>query len=268
MKIVDINQRRKSQLLFDEVRGLLAGEMNVRAESIDLLADILRTDTRRGIAAIADTIQKLRGGRSGAVLVEAVAGGPNRDNTLPILNIVGNQYPQLNVSMKRDALGALMDLYLDKINYIYAAEHLKGITEPILAADIVINRPLYRPDWSDIDRFLGTNPDWPTLYKEFEKSGAPFWFMCAVFSINYRASTAAANRRKIQQACPDYVNATLEASAIIVRHNAQIEVDKGRAETLDGALFTEVQHCAREYQAWLVDTAKKCSGTYLGETRA
>lgn len=172
-------------------------------------------------------------------------------------------YPQLQPSQKQAVLRELVGKYLDKLNYQYAASHVRRIIDPSLVADILINRPLYAADWQDIYELLMKSSKCAEVLAHFENTDAPFWFVYGLLLEPERDKAAQQVRSQFRRCFPVYTEQVLGAVATTIRHNARIETTKDPTRTLDGAIFSEACGFAYEIRAQLMRAAKTTECIYL-----
>lgn len=100
-------------------------------------------------------------------LVDAFAGGPNEGVIEPVLNAIGENYPNFPTNRKLAYLRKVLGI-LDHFNYEDVQAHMENLREPILFGDIVTARRIYWPGLYEGKRILDS------IYKRRKSPDAPF----------------------------------------------------------------------------------------------
>lgn len=155
--------------------------------------------------------------------IEALAGGPNQDWTVPMLNIVGTLYPSLSREQRQQALGFCLS-YLDKIEFHSSQRHVAMIDEPWLVGDIVITRPRY---WCGFDwycQWLDQDKDWSSFRSRIPQASSIFWLTMAMV---WNGPASFPIRQQYYRHYPDLVDRTLDVIAGDIACHGLQDVNKG-----------------------------------------
>ncbi len=225
-KILDFEQAalvaRSKKWVERVIEGLgdMYGDAN---QNVEEYAALLRRDVRSGIAELPSFIAEAR---SINKIPDSMVGGPNTDWTVPLLNIVGNVYPELERDTRREALKHIMN-YLDGLNYVYSQNHIEGIDEPWLAADVVITRPLYWPGFSQYTELLEKHRTWKEVQAHMKTIRSAFWMAMAVVRREFASDEV---RRNFYQHFPTLIDRTQDGIAGLISDHAESESIKEGTE--------------------------------------
>ena len=142
-------------------------------------AELAESDLLEAISRLPEFIEKTRNINPGRSFVEAVAGGPNQDWIVPLFNVVGEFYPELERDVRKSFLRQCLR-YLDQRNYFEAQNHVEMLEDPMLIADVIINRSLYWPGFRQFADLLRTCRTKDELVQVPDYKLGSFWTCLAV----------------------------------------------------------------------------------------
>src|SRR5581483_1397240 len=123
----------------------------------DQFMELAASDPEAAAKQMSEFLGRARNISSGGInqhYLEAIAGGPNQDYLLPIINSMGNYYAQLPKEVREVILEGFFDTY-DSVNFQYIRWfHTPKVTSPELLRDICLNRGLYFPDLSIVPKLM------------------------------------------------------------------------------------------------------------------
>ncbi len=166
-------------------------------------------DPSDAIKRLPDFLNKARNINPERSFVEAVAGGPNHDWTAPMLDIIGMVYPSMDKELRKKGLLQCLG-FLDMLNYFNSQDNVELINEPWLAADIVINRPLYWCGYGQYCNLLSHNKRWEEVSEKRISARSEFWLSIAVSRPKYSSLEV---RMKYYKEYPDIMDRTMDAIA-------------------------------------------------------
>jgi len=178
-------QKRRQGNCVDAVIAQMSSTYRHAGNIVGEFEEVMRKDIRGAIKQLPRFLDRIRsdvnpGGRA----IEALAGGPNHDWTIPLLNIVGTAYPNLDRDTRHEALKVCIN-FLDHLKYNYSQNHVELIDEPWLASDIITTRPLYNPGYEQHCKLLETHKTWKDCFEEIKKVRGVFWLALAVARTEY-----------------------------------------------------------------------------------
>ena len=165
--------------------------------------------------------------REHRAFVEAVAGGPNPDYIVPIINVVGETYSGLDPE-QRQAAGTVILKHLDELNFINAQGHLEQLDNSELLADILYNRPFYWPGFRVYTDFLKNDPSWAEVVGRFESAPSCCLFGIAVL---YQNGASAETGERFREEYPQAVDGAVTVIAARADQHAR------RPDREDGASY-------------------------------
>jgi len=189
---------------------------------------------------------------------ESMAGGPNQDWIVPLFDIIGESYADLDVESRTAFLRHLMN-YFNSLRYDYSQNHVELINSGALVADIVATNGLY---WPGLDRprhkLAGKDPD--ALKRMPHEELDSFWIALALI-YNGESSTLPI-RQWYYKAFPDAVTSAISYLAAAFGITAEErtkekgtrfedELNASLNRRLDPALHDRVRARVAE-RAWLI----------------
>ena len=197
--------------LMDQLRNIFVRGHCIAADAAERLEDLFLEDTDKAIASLHGFLEEVRDINTDRAFVEAAAGGPNHDWTVPVLNVVGLMYPSLQKPVRERALLSVLD-YLDGLNYFYSQNHVERMKEPWLVGDIIVNRRLYWCGFSEYHTLFAEHNSWKELQESLNTHPplSAFWLAMAVL---WWPNPNPEIRREFYEAYPHLVDRTLDAIA-------------------------------------------------------
>ena len=227
--------QKKVQTFFETLRSQ-AGETFCQFDQL------MQEDPKKAMEALPSFLDSVRA-KSGDRWIESLAGGPNHDVTVPLLNIVGAVYLDLDRETRTAGLRQCLS-YLDGINCMYSADHVGRIDAPLLVGDIIINRPPYWAGYQEYAKALEHIKEWKNFQPLIENAKSEFWLTLSVFRQKY---TSLEIRTRYFQHYPSLVDRSLDALAgILFEESSRCHENDGKTlqEDLDEsfAMYDPVLH--------------------------
>lgn len=173
--------------------------------------------------------------------VEAVAGGPNPDYVVPVINVLEVTYSELEEEQRLAAFGTVLK-YLDQLNFINAQGHVELMRNPHLIADITANRPHYWPGFRRYTDFLETDPEWAEVEDHFERLAvSPYFFALAVLRNGHASEET---RERFYAEHPALIDVSLDGLAVRIYDKAL-----RRADEPDGSFDASIEEQLEKYDA-------------------
>jgi len=215
-KILDYHTGRRKQFI-DKVMSALDSNYDNAASIAQEYYELMQNDPLHAIEKLGHFINRARNVNEDAAFVEAVAGGPNHDWTAPMLDILGMMYPTLARDVREKGLRRCLK-FLDSLRYDYAQNHVELINEPWLAADIVLNEPLYWCDYKEYYALLEKHKTWHEFQVHIPQVKSQFWLSLAVLKPTISSLDV---RLNFYTQFKELMDRTLDALAGIIYEEAQ-----------------------------------------------
>jgi hypothetical protein len=175
------------------------------------------------IKRLPEFIKRARDTNPNRAFVEAVAGGPNQDWIVPLMNVLGECYESLERNEREQIVRHCLN-YFGGLNYLYSQNHVEMLTSPLLITDILMSRWLYWPGLSKQRAFLG-NPTVDDMVSKDQETMGSFW-VCLAIIWNDDSITLPV-RQWYYKNYPDIVEKTLSFAAAHTYFCAKGKVQNG-----------------------------------------
>lgn len=179
--------------------------------------ELISQDIDKAIKRLPEFIENARNaGMPGGRSYESLAGGPNPDFIMPLINGIGRIYPELSKETRNLFAKNVLN-YLDGLRCDYSQSHVEDIEEPWLVRDILLDRSLYFPGYKNYADFLKKFRTWEEFNqglgsKEGQIVRSPFWLTLALIHPKY--SSLGIRKNYYDQFGP-LVDRTLDALAAL-----------------------------------------------------
>lgn len=114
---------------------------------------VAEVNLSEAIRCMPEFIDRARNVNPNRAFGEALAGGPNPDWIVLLMNVLGDYYEYLERDEREQVLRHCLK-YFDGLNFLYSQNHVELLSSPFLITDIVISRWLYWPGLSRPRKFL------------------------------------------------------------------------------------------------------------------
>jgi hypothetical protein len=205
-------QRRKS---VDALVNSIGGMYDSAGEFAEEFLDLAMNDPMQAVEQLPRFIAKARSINPPGI--EAMAGGPNHDWVAPMFNVLGAVYPFLPPDAREKGLRKCID-YLDGLNYFYSQNHVELIDEPLLVADIKINRYLYWPGYKHATALLEKYRGWDEFKEHMGEVRSEFFRTYPILKPKYASLNV---RTGFAKEFPDLLERLLGAAAALTWDKAE-----------------------------------------------
>jgi len=231
MNIVDLNEFSRERD-FKNCVGQLSRIYSEAGLNWKNYEELISRDFDQAVRRIPEFIEKARtAGAPGGRAYESLAGGPNPDFILPLINGIGRIYPELSFETRKIfTINALS--FLDSIRSDYSQNHVQDIEEPWIVRDILLERSLYFPGYINYVNFLKQFRTWEDFNnglgtEEGEIIRSPFWLTNALIQPKH---SSLAVRNKYYEHFGSLVDRTLDAVAALNYEWSKIHVERRHSE--------------------------------------
>jgi len=207
-----------------EIEGLLAQIERWYGAAADIASEyaaLMEKDPAAATLRVGEFIGKARNANPGQV--EALVGGPNHDWIIPVINICGASYPYLDREVRKGGLAQVMR-FLDGLNYFRSQDHVEGLHEPWLVADIIVSSGwLYWPGYKHETDILAEARTWKELAPKIPDARSQFWLAYTVMKPQWSSLEV---RTRFYKEFPELTDRTLDAVAAIVESESRSEHER------------------------------------------
>jgi len=221
-------QKKKDE---KKIRNLLGNllKLNIEGQAvIEEYYEKLMNDPIDAIEELQAYIDQTRAINPDRAFVEAVAGGPNHSWSGPIIDLIGIIYSSLTREEREQVLRNILG-FLDGLNSLNSQCHVEYINDPWLVADIVINRSVYWPGYSEYVNLLKKCLTFKDLMDNSDQMRSQFWLTLAVMRRDFSTVEVRKNYKKFY---PELWDKTLDAVAAILNNIVicRMKCEKGEVE--------------------------------------
>lgn len=168
---------------------------------------------------------------------EGLMDGPNQDWIIPLFDMFGEQYPNLEAGIRHKILRHCIN-YLDGINTDYAQRHVATMSHPLLIGDIMLARGRYWPGVKSQGFLIEGFDSVSAIEKVKTEKLDTFWFSVAMMWGTVEARLPV--RRWYYKTYKARVNSSVSFAASIVGGQAEGEVKKIPTKPLAVAIQHEL----------------------------
>jgi hypothetical protein len=251
-QVINLGEERRKRA-FDRVVGQIGG-MYQQAESIinEYIEEVLQ-DPRKAFNKLPKYLERVDGTNNPMLGCD-----PNFDWSVPMFNMVGAVYPELEKEGRELGLRKILN-YLDGINNVRVQPFIERMHEPWLVGDILVSRWIYWPGCKVDARKIEKASEWSELESDFNSTLSQFFFAFSVIAVDWTGSTLGV-RQSFYEKEPDLTDRTLDTIAAmtylgafddIERKNIPLEVGiEKRIKTYDTYFHDEIRNKMKE-EKWI-----------------
>jgi hypothetical protein len=163
--------------------------------------------------------------------LDAEQGLANRWNASTMLNFVGDNYPLASRTTRKEVLKKCISFLGEK--HEVGKEYVARIEEPLLVSDIIVNRPYYWPDFSDVEPVVRGCKTYEELSKKASRLPSAFMYAYPLMLNN----VVSANARTGFYISEEHLLRRMEYAAAAFVYMKALELHgTGRMSSLDAAV--------------------------------